>query len=377
MFMALTKTVIHFHSNRTVHITEDEVLDKDPFVVLSRYLSNAGLKLVFGETMQASKENAREAARLRPVHLLTIYFIANDTELVELIASLLKDIPCRLIRLHPNDFFSKEEGRYDTMGIDRLATLRCAGCTYGFPILVIDGGTCLTHTAADENGVIIGGGISSGFGAHVHSVTNRINSMTLKTEDLMAETAVMLSQQEALDPFPKSTMRAILTDIMASITYNCRRVIKEYLKRVGEPEGFEDDGTTPKSRHVVIIGGDEAILQTLLDSDAPYFPSDEVKPRYQIHCMKHAIALGLSFILQQQSELNHLKAKGKHGELMRLLLGKRVAKNFPDAKGNVQIFRGSITAVSDEPECSFLTMIKYDDDDVEELNPPDLYSKCD
>jgi pantothenate kinase type III len=357
-------------------LSEDEVTGKDPFIVLSRYLSNAGLKLVFGETMQASKENALEAARLRPVHLLTIYFIANDAEQLELNASLWKDIPCRLIRLQPNDFFSKEQGRYESMGIDRLATLRCAGCTYGFPILVIDGGTCLTHTAADENGVIIGGGISAGFGAHVHSVTSRINTTTLKTEDLMAETAVMLSQQEALDPFPKTTVRAILTDVMASISFNFRRVIKQYIKRVGEPEGFEDDGTTPKARHVVIIGGDEAILKSLLESDAPYFPSDETMPRYQIHCMKHAIALGLSFVLQKESESRDLKAKGKHGELMRLLMGKRVAKNFPDAKGNVQIFRGSITAVSDESEGSFLAMIKYDDDDVEELNPPDLYSKC-
>ena len=253
------------HADRTTHLGEEDFKENNPFLILSRYLSNAGLKLVFGESMQASKEKADEAARLRPVHLLTVYFTTNEFDQLAMIASLWKDIPCRLIQLQPNDFFTEEQGRYDTMGIDRLATLRCAGSTFGFPVLVIDGGTCLTHTSADENGKIIGGGISFGYGAQLHSIVNRIDSVALDTNVLMKEANAMLAKCQELDPFPQNTVHAVLTDVMGGISTNLRRVIKQYVKRVGSPEGMEDDGITPKARHVVIVGGDEATISDLLN----------------------------------------------------------------------------------------------------------------
>lgn len=349
--------------------------DKESVMILARYLSNVALKLVFGESMQASRENAEEAARLRPVHLLTIYLTSNDMDQLALVASLWKGIPCRLIQLQPDDFFTKEQGRYDTMGIDRLATLRCAGSSYGFPILVIDGGTCLTYTAADENAVIMGGGISLGFGAELHSIVNRIAGTKLETSDLIKEATALVEKSKPLNPFPNSTSHAILSSVMGQITTNLRRVIKQYLKRVGDPIGMEEDDITPKSRCVVILGGDEVIIKALLEPSSTYFESDETMPRYQLHTMKHAAALGISFILQKQTEKARTREISKHGELMRILMGKRVAKNFPDAKGTALIFRGTITAVSDDADGSFLTMVKYDDDDVEELQPADLYGE--
>ena len=325
--------------------------------------------------MQASKEKADEAARLRPVHLLTVYFTTNEFDQLAMIASLWKDIPCRLIQLQPNDFFTEEQGRYDTMGIDRLATLRCAGSTFGFPVLVIDGGTCLTHTSADENGKIIGGGISFGYGAQLHSIVNRIDSVALDTNVLMKEANAMLAKCQELDPFPQNTVHAVLTDVMGGISTNLRRVIKQYVKRVGSPEGMEDDGITPKARHVVIVGGDEATISDLLNPRAPYFESDETMPNYHVHTMKHAIALGVSFVLHNIVEETRNKNNSKHGELMRLLMGKRVAKHFADGKGGMDVFRGTIMAVSDEVDDAFFAMVRYDDDDVEELQPPDLFSE--
>jgi type III pantothenate kinase len=53
-------------------------------------------------------------------------------------------------------------GTYPTFGIDRALAVWGAGQTYGFPILVIDGGTALTFTGADARGRLIGGAILSG-----------------------------------------------------------------------------------------------------------------------------------------------------------------------------------------------------------------------
>ena len=53
------------------------------------------------------------------------------------------------------------QGVYSTMGLDRIATLWGAGQTYGWPTLVIDGGTALTFTAGAEK-TFIGGAILLG-----------------------------------------------------------------------------------------------------------------------------------------------------------------------------------------------------------------------
>ena len=51
---------------------------------------------------------------------------------------------------------------YPTMGIDRVLALWGGGCRYGFPCLVIDSGTALTFTGADEDCNVIGGAILPG-----------------------------------------------------------------------------------------------------------------------------------------------------------------------------------------------------------------------
>ncbi|RCJ28534.1 pantothenate kinase [Nostoc minutum NIES-26] len=55
-------------------------------------------------------------------------------------------------------------GVYPTLGIDRALALWGAGKTWGFPMLVIDAGTALTFTAADDNQCLVGGAILPGLG---------------------------------------------------------------------------------------------------------------------------------------------------------------------------------------------------------------------
>jgi type III pantothenate kinase len=56
------------------------------------------------------------------------------------------------------------------LGIDRALALWGAGEIYGFPVLVIDGGTALTFTGADASGRLVGGAILSGLRSQLRSL---------------------------------------------------------------------------------------------------------------------------------------------------------------------------------------------------------------
>lgn len=51
---------------------------------------------------------------------------------------------------------------YPTLGIDRVLALLGAGSRYGYPVLVIDGGTAITLTGADGDRNLLGGAILPG-----------------------------------------------------------------------------------------------------------------------------------------------------------------------------------------------------------------------
>ena len=59
---------------------------------------------------------------------------------------------------------------YPTMGVDRILALWGGGCHYGFPCLVIDSGTALTFTGADQQKSIIGGAILPGVRLQLQSL---------------------------------------------------------------------------------------------------------------------------------------------------------------------------------------------------------------
>ena len=62
------------------------------------------------------------------------------------------------------------KGIYSSLGIDRALALLGAGVTSGWPILVIDGGTALTLTGADEQRQLIGGAIFPGLKLQIKSL---------------------------------------------------------------------------------------------------------------------------------------------------------------------------------------------------------------
>jgi type III pantothenate kinase len=62
------------------------------------------------------------------------------------------------------------QGMYPSFGLDRAIALWQAGITYGWPTLIIDGGTALTLTGANAVGELVGGAILPGLGLQMRSL---------------------------------------------------------------------------------------------------------------------------------------------------------------------------------------------------------------
>ncbi len=66
---------------------------------------------------------------------------------------------------------------YPTLGIDRALAVLGGGKKYGFPCLVIDGGTALTLTGVDKERNFIGGAILSGLSSQFKGLTASIPTL--------------------------------------------------------------------------------------------------------------------------------------------------------------------------------------------------------
>jgi type III pantothenate kinase len=88
---------------------------------------------------------------------------------------------------------------YPTLGIDRALAILGAGVKYGFPCLVVDGGTALTFTGVDEDKKLVGGAILAGLQLQFQALSKntaalpKVNSQSelpnrwaLNTEDAIA-----------------------------------------------------------------------------------------------------------------------------------------------------------------------------------------------
>ncbi|MEO1430739.1 MAG: pantothenate kinase [Cyanobacteria bacterium J06632_19] len=134
---------------------------------------------------------------------------------------------------------------YPTLGIDRALSLLGAGETWGFPILVIDAGTALTFTGADNKRNFIGGAILPGLGLQFSTLTNKTGQLP----------NVQLPKQ--LPPrYAVNTSEAIQSGIIYTILPGIKDFIAAWLKDF------------PQS-NVVITGGDRTVLFNYLKLQYP------------------------------------------------------------------------------------------------------------
>jgi type III pantothenate kinase len=133
---------------------------------------------------------------------------------------------------------------YPTLGIDRALAIFGAGETYGYPVLVIDGGTALTITGVDDRQNLIGGAIMPG-------LRLQINSLSTGTAALPE---IVLPQQ--LPPrWSDNTSGSIASGILHTVSTGIRDFIRDW------QELFPDS-------HIVFTGGDGELLAKYLESES-------------------------------------------------------------------------------------------------------------
>ncbi len=134
---------------------------------------------------------------------------------------------------------------YFTLGIDRVLCAFGAGETYGYPILVIDGGTALTYTAVGEERNFLGGAILPGL------------SLQLKT---LAQQTAALPEISLPDTLPALWATSTENAIASGVIYSAIAGIYNYLTAWWQefPNGV-----------VVLTGGDALSLQDYLKQKYP------------------------------------------------------------------------------------------------------------
>jgi type III pantothenate kinase len=169
---------------------------------------------------------------------------------------------------------------YPTFGLDRAIALYGAGTTYGWPTLVIDGGTALTLTGADAAQTLIGGAILPGLGLQMRSLYEGTAGLPLV--ELPAELPT---------PWAKDTETAIQSGVVWTAIAGLNAIIEQWCHRYPNSE-------------IILTGGDAIALQT-------YFQQwrSEEGDRW-IHLLKadpHLVFRGLAALRKRGSSAPNLK----------------------------------------------------------------------
>jgi len=138
-------------------------------------------------------------------------------------------------------------GMYPTLGIDRALAVWGAGITWGFPTLVIDTGTALTFTGADNHQCLVGGAILPGLGLQFASLGQKTGQLPLLETGLIT----------TLPPrFAMNTSDAI----QSGVIYTLLSGIKDFIEAWWQL--FPDS-------QIVMTGGDSNLLKTYLYQQFP------------------------------------------------------------------------------------------------------------
>lgn len=368
---------------RTPHLEPTE-MSGDPSEVLATHIPDKAHALLFGsKSADATKMSAIRASTSRRVSVLSIYIISTNNEQLEHFVKLWSGVSTRMFLMQGDDFFTKEEGRYEGMGVDRLANLRAAGDFHGFPALVFDGGTAATYTAADENGNVLGGGIGPGVQAKLRSLSDYASALPhIKYDELINEIAGLTDEhgnpKKTLPVFARTPKQNIITRLCREIGCEGHAVIQHFLAAVGPADPVEVEGgpNPDNTRTVIVTGGDADLIARLLVPDYCKLlltePGKEVplKPPYSVKKMKQMVHYGIQAVLKRKMAI---AKNDPDREMENLLIGQRLAKRFQtrDEDGD-PIFRGTITAVH-RRNGKYPYYVRYDDGDGEDMSAVQLH----
>ena len=371
---------------RTPHITDTEMNDPTSTAVmtLSHMLPESIHEYIFGAAAESSnnvtEEMAQDQSQKRAVEKLSVYVVhTNSDQLAKLETLFASIIPSNFVVLDGDDFFKEEQGRYNGMGVDRLATLTGAVYYYGHPALVFDGGTATTYSATNSQGMVLGGGIGPG-------IQSKLQSMSKDTDALPSISAAEVKERvreaeisgQPLPTFARNTKEAMMVDVFQEFAGKGRHVIERWIEHAYS----KDDNKQPplgtkynEDRIVTCTGGDGDIFCELLQPlhGGVIEAQTGNNLNYQVRSNKHLIHYGISAILNMQMLLRREKANfNKSGKSH---VGKRVAKVFDvESDDGDNIFRGSVTEeIFIETNNSKYYRILYDDGDDEDVTADSLF----
>ena len=379
--------------------------------IFFRYLPKGEVGNFFFGNGEQNLQSALEENNRRG-HLPTYYLVSTNSTQTDLFSRLVSCLPCRAIELQPDDLFSEAEGAYKGIGLDRLACLRGAMCVTGLPALVIDGGTALTYTAADQNGMIIGGGITCGMRLRLQALEEHASA--LPALNVEAEISRILDEATKsctpADIFAKNTKDAMIIGALVEVSSFVRNVIEVWMNKVGSPkkrkngEGTENgkkkrgDFTKNHKRIVAVAGGSGNLIARLLDEDDGGVLGTSPKPQIPTKHCGGLIHFGISWVLcaksnQTQNVARFTNTSGQDKNMSAnkkkkwmKYVGESVIKDFnpnnASGDGDSQTFKGQVVSFSlwenkeDGNKEYPLFRIVYSDGDEEDVDLTEVKSKC-
>jgi pantothenate kinase type III len=365
---------------RTPHVSAEDMTSGDDLVtVLSRLIPDDAHDYLWGPDNDASIDAAIEQSKLRAVPEISVFVVSSNDGQAEMLEKLMQTIPSKFCVVQGDMFFTEDQGRYPTMGADRLATLAGAAHMHGHPALVFDGGTATTYTATDCSGRILGGGIGPGIRTKLKSMaesTAALPDLSSKV-DARVNAAVGDAGNGPLPTFARNTEDAMLTDLFQDLAMKGRNVISTWLRKAfksSKPQTVVFKRN--KDKRVICTGGDGEVLHKLLSPDAGGLieVDDQEERGYEIEPCKYLIHYGVTAILY-----SHAKLQQKKDEFVKKNedehVGKRVAKVFDiEEDDGDNIFRGTVQDVV-KTDGKKEYRIKYDDGDIEDVSEDTLFGE--
>ena len=150
------------------------------------------------------------------------------------------------------------ENIYPTMGIDRALAIWGAGETYGYPCLVIDGGTALTFTGVNQTQQLVGGAILPG-------LRSQVTTLAQKTADLPA-----IDLSSSLPPrWSLETETAIASGVIYTVVAGIHSFIVDWCQQF--PHSW-----------ILLTGGDSNLLSQYLQAQFPEIAKRIIVERHLI-----------------------------------------------------------------------------------------------
>jgi len=340
------------------NVEEDEF--GDPCDMLEAHIAGQAHALIFGEPFgnKGNTKSISQTTAMRDAPGISVFVVSSNPRQEHKICHMFRDVPAKLFKLRNTDFFNAEQGVYRTMGVDRCAALYGAKSHYGAPALVIDGGTAMTYTMLDADGVIQGGGISPGVKVRLQSLADYTGSLpTIDHNTFKTAVEGAMEAKTPLSFFAKDTQTAMIAPVCAELSCQLRNIIKQYISKcqsfqvVENPaisstsslisaEGEETAENafkqpTTKRYPVVITGGDGKFIYDLLQPDASSIVSIEPDAApirnhsIDVKHIKNIVTYGLGALIYEK----YSQKKNDPQEKLRLKIqGLRIAAPAIDQK---------------------------------------------